>query len=87
MLQTVRRAPKRRRPGKVAARVSRLVRERQRLVALKNDIRAAYEMDAAALLAEYRKHVERIDAQLRRLDYGLLPQPGWSNAMEVENGG
>ena len=87
MLQAVRGAPKRRRPGKVAARVARQVRERQRLVALKNDIRAVYETDAAALLAAYRRHVERIDAQLRRLDHGLLPQPGWADTMEVEDGG
>jgi hypothetical protein len=76
---------KRRRPGKVAARVTRLVRERRRLIALKDDIRTAYEADAAALLAEYRRHATRIDAQLGRLDHGLMPQPEPSSTMEEEN--
>ena len=75
-------ARNRRRPGKVAARVTRLVRERRRLIALKDDIHAAYEADADALRAEYRRHVERIDAQLRRLDHGLMPQPGPHATME-----
>ena len=76
---------RRRRPGKVAARVTRLVQERRRLTALKDDIRAAYEADAAALLAEYQRHVERIDAQLRRLDHGRLPQPGLNGTMEEQD--
>ena len=75
-------ARKRPRPGRVAARVTRLVRERRRLIALKDDIRAAYDADADALRAEYRLHVERIDVQLRRLDHGLMPQPGPHATME-----
>ena len=67
---------RRRRPGKVAARVTRLVSERRRLLAIKADIQAAYDADLAELRTIYERHTARIDAQLRELDHGLMPQPG-----------
>ena len=63
------------RPGKVAVHVTRLVAERSRLLAIRADLTAAFEADVAALRAAYLDRVERIDAGLRDLDRGVLPQP------------
>lgn len=75
MPQTSSRRRRRPRPGKVAVRVTRLVSERSRLLAIRAEITAAYEADVAELRAAYAAQVGRIDAQLRDLDRGVLPQP------------
>ena len=49
--------------------------ERRRLLAIKAEIKAAYELELAELHSAYARHVARIDAQLRDLDHGLMPQP------------
>ena len=67
---------RRERPGKLAARVSRLVRERRRLLAIREQIDAAFALDMAELQRLHREHRAHIDAQLRELDHGLMPQPG-----------
>ena len=66
---------RRRRPGKVAAKVLRVVRERRRLLALKADLETAYQAELAELQRVHARHVARIEAQLRDLDRGLMPQP------------
>ena len=66
---------RRRRPGKVARRVTRLVRDRRRLLAIRDEITAAFEAEAAELHALYLGQVARIDAQLRDLDRGMPLQP------------
>ena len=66
---------RRRRPGKVARRVTRLVSERRRLLAVRDEITTAFEAEVAAMYAVYQGQVARIDAQLRALDRGVLPQP------------
>ena len=66
---------RRRRPGKVARRVTRLVSERRRLLAIRDEITTAFEAEVAAMHAVYQGQVARIDAQLRDLDRGMQPQP------------
>ena len=63
------------RPGKVAAHVTRLVTERSRLLAIRAELTAEFEADVAELRAAYLDQVARIDAGLRDLDRGVLPQP------------
>jgi len=78
MVQTVSSRRRRRRgprPGKVAAHVTRLVAERSRLLAIRAELTAAFEADVAELRAVYLDQVEQIDAGLRDLDRGWLPQP------------
>ena len=77
MPQTVssRRQRRRPRPGKVAVRVTRLVTERSRLLAIRAELTAAFEADVAELRAAYLDQVEHIDASLRDLDRGVRPQP------------
>ena len=69
MPQTARSRRRSRRPGKVAVKVLRVVSERRRLLAIKAD------RELAALRILYAAPIARIDAQLRNLDRGLLPQP------------
>ena len=71
---------RRERPGKLAARVSRLVRERRRLLAIREQIDAAFALDMTELQRLHREHRAHIDAQLRKLDHGLMPQPGWEKS-------
>ena len=76
MAQTVSSRRRRRpRPGKVAVHVTRLVTERSRLLAIRAELTAAFEADVAELRAAYLDQVARIDAGLRDLDRGVLPQP------------
>ena len=75
MMPTTTRNRRRRRPGKVAAKILRVVRERRRLLAIKAEIEAAYEAELAELHRVYVQHVAQIDAQLRDIDHGLAPQP------------
>ena len=75
MAQTATSRQRRRRPGKVAARVVRLVGEGRRLLAIRADITAVFEAELAALRGDYTAQVARIDAQLRDLDHGLAPAP------------
>ena len=63
------------RPGKVAVHVTRLVSERRRLLAIRDEITTAFEAEVAELHAVCVDQVARIDAQLRDLDRGVLPQP------------
>ena len=69
----IRKPVTKRRPGKVAMRVPRLVRERRRLLAIRADITAAYELDCAEMRAVYEDHMARIATQPRDLDRGQKP--------------
>ena len=73
MSQTIR--SRRRRTGEVAATVQRVVRERRRLLALKADLEIAYHAELADLQRVHERHMARIEAQLRDLDRGFMPQP------------
>lgn len=70
-----RRRRRRPRPGKVAVRLTRMVGERNRLLAIRAEITAAFEADVAELRAAWAEQVARIDTQLRGLDRGFMPQP------------
>ena len=75
MMPTTTRNRRRRRPGKVAAKILRVVRERRRLLAIRAEIEADYQAELAELHRVYVQHVAQIDAQLRDIDHGLAPQP------------
>lgn len=75
MAQPATRRRRRRRPGKVAVRVTRLVADRRRLLAIRADLTAGFEAELSALRSDYADQVARIDAQLRDLDHGHLPRP------------
>ena len=66
---------RRRRPGKVAADVVRVVRERRRLLAIRAQIEADYQTEIGALTRVHAQRMAQIDAQLRALDRGLVPEP------------
>ena len=66
---------RRRRPGKVAADVVRVVRERRRLLAIRAQIDADYQTEIGALTRVHAQRMAQIDAQLRALDRGLVPEP------------
>ncbi len=59
-----------RRPGKVAAKVLRVVRERRRLLAIRAQIDADYQTEIGALTRVLAQRMAQIDAQLR-----ALPEP------------
>ena len=61
---------RRRRPGKVAAKV---VRERRRLLAIKAELEADYQAELAELQRIHARRVAQIE--LRDVDHGLNPQP------------
>ncbi len=66
-----------RRPGTgtVAAKVLRVVRERRRLLAIRAQIDADYQTEIGALTRVLAQRMAQIDAQLRALDRGLVPEP------------
>ena len=64
---------RRRRPGKVAAKVLRVVRERRRLLAIKAELEADYQAELAELQRIHARRVAQIE--LRDVDHGLNPQP------------
>ena len=66
---------RRRRPGKVAADMVRVVRERRRLLAIRAQIEADYQTEIGALTRVHAQRMAQIDAQLRALDRGLVPEP------------
>ena len=63
------------RPGRLGARVSRVVRERRRLRLIKEQVEAAFALDMAELRHIYGARIAHIEAQLRELDHGVMPQP------------
>ena len=64
-----------RRPGTVAAKVLRVVRERRRLLAIRAQIDADYQTEIGALTRVHAQRMAQIDAQVRAIDHGLVPEP------------
>ena len=67
---------RRRKPaGHVAAKVSKVARERRRLLAIRSEIEAALVLDLAAVRRVYGERIAHIDGQLLMLEQGGAVQP------------
>ena len=59
-----------RRFGTVAEQVAKVVYDRRRLLAIREEIAVAYQMELAELCAVHDERLAYLDAQLAKLHYG-----------------
>ena len=59
-----------RRSGPVADQIAEVVRERRRLLAIRQEVVAAYQTELAELRAVYDERLAYLDGQLAKLNFG-----------------